>query len=197
MKLYSRKTGTKVVNINGQKVQFVNGVAEVEDDFGAEVLKLGLPEMYEYGKQPAFVTPKEVQMKSDFKDREDWYKRELERITNVKEAREAEVKKLKTEVEMWKQEYQKEHDLRVALASGTALEAKAEVIPSVQEEKSLENPKEETTATQEDSDLRIELEKMKKDELIKFGEESGFDMSEIKNQTKAEIVEFLLNSSKE
>nr|DAG92988.1 MAG TPA: hypothetical protein [Herelleviridae sp.] len=197
MKLYSRKTGTKVVNINGQKVQFVNGVAEVEDDFGAEVLKLGLPEMYEYGKQPAFVTPKEVQMKSDFKDREDWYKRELERITNVKEAREAEVKKLKTEVEMWKQEYQKEHDLRVALASGTAPEAKAEAIPSVQEEKSLENPKEETTATQEDSDLRIELEKMKKDELIKFGEESGFDMSEIKNQTKAEIVEFLLNSSKE
>lgn len=197
MKLYSRKTGTKVVNINGQKVQFVNGVAEVEDDFGAEVLKLGLPEMYEYGKQPAFVTPKEVQMKSDFKDREDWYKRELERITNVKEAREAEVKKLKTEVEMWKQEYQKEHDLRVALASGTALEAKAEAIPSVQEEKSLENPKEETTATQEDSDLKSELEKMKKDELIKFGEESGFDMSEIKNQTKAEIVEFLLNSSKE
>ena len=197
MKLYSRKTGTKVVNINGQKVQFVNGVAEVEDDFGAEVLKLGLPEMYEYGKQPAFVTPKEVQMKSDFKDREDWYKRELERITNVKEAREAEVKKLKTEVEMWKQEYQKEHDLRVALASGTAPEAKAEAIPSVQEEKSLENPKEETTATQEDSDLRIELEKMKKDEQIKFGEESGFDMSEIKTQTKAEIVEFLLNSSKE
>lgn len=197
MKLYSRKTGTKVVNINGQKVQFVNGVAEVEDDFGAEVLKLGLPEMYEYGKQPAFVTPKEVQMKSDFKDREDWYERELERITNVKEAREAEVKKLKTEVEMWKQEYQKEHDLRVALASGTALEAKAEAIPSVQEEKSLENPKEETTATQEDSDLKAELEKMKKDELIKFGEESGFDMSEIKNQTKAEIVEFLLNSSKE
>lgn len=197
MKLYSRKTGTKVVNINGQKVQFVNGVAEVEDDFGAEVLKLGLPEMYEYGKQPAFVTPKEVQMKSDFKDREDWYKRELERITNVKEAREAEVKKLKTEVEMWKQEYQKEHDLRVALASGTAPEAKAEAIPSVQEEKSLENPKEETAATQEDSDLKAELEKMKKDELIKFGEESGFDMSEIKNQTKAEIVEFLLNSSKE
>ena len=197
MKLYSRKTGTKVVNINGQKVQFVNGVAEVEDDFGAEVLKLGLPEMYEYGKQPAFVTPKEVQMKSDFKDREDWYKRELERITNVKEAREAEVKKLKTEVEMWKQEYQKEHDFRVALASGTAPEAKAEAIPSVQEEKSLENPKEETTATQEDSDLKAELEKMKKDELIKFGEESGFDMSEIKNQTKAEIVEFLLNSSKE
>ena len=197
MKLYSRKTGTKVVNINGQKVQFVNGVAEVEDDFGAEVLKLGLPEMYEYGKQPAFVTPKEVQMKSDFKDREDWYKRELERITNVKEAREAEVKKLKTEVEMWKQEYQKEHDLRVALASGIAPEAKAEAIPSVQEEKSLENPKEETTATQEDSDLKAELEKMKKDELIKFGEESGFDMSEIKNQTKAEIVEFLLNSSKE
>lgn len=197
MKLYSRKTGTKVVNINGQKVQFVNGVAEVEDDFGAEVLKLGLPEMYEYGKQPAFVTPKEVQMKSDFKDREDWYKRELERITNVKEAREAEVKKLKTEVEMWKQEYQKEHDLRVALASGTVPEAKAEAIPSVQEEKSLENPKEETTATQEDSDLKAELEKMKKDELIKFGEESGFDMSEIKNQTKAEIVEFLLNSSKE
>ena len=197
MKLYSRKTGTKVVNINGQKVQFVNGVAEVEDDFGAEVLKLGLPEMYEYGKQPAFVTPKEVQMKSDFKDREDWYKRELERITNVKEAREAEVKKLKTEVEMWKQEYQKEHDLRVALASGTAPEAKAEVIPSVQEEKSLENPKEEIMATQEDSDLKAELEKMKKDELIKFGEESGLDMSEIKNQTKAEIVEFLLNSSKE
>lgn len=193
MKLFSRNTGTKIVNINGEHVKFINGVAEVSDEFGAEVLKLGLPEMYEYGKQPAFVTPKEVQLKSDFKDKEDWYKRELERLTNVKTAREEEIKKLKGEVEMWKGEFQKEHDLRVSMASGVAPVKVEEPLPSKEENPA---PEKEAEDFSEDSDLRAELEKMKKDELIKFGEESGFDMSSIKNETKAEIVEFLLNSSK-
>lgn len=86
MKLFNRKAGNKTINYNGKNVKFVNCVAEVEDDFGKEVLKLGIPDLYEHGKQPVFETPKEVQMKSDFKDREEWYKKEIARLTNVNTA---------------------------------------------------------------------------------------------------------------
>ena len=42
MKLFNRKAGNKTINYNGKNVKFVNCVAEVEDDFGKEVLKLGI-----------------------------------------------------------------------------------------------------------------------------------------------------------
>ena len=38
---------------------------------------------------------------------------------------------------------------------------------------------------------------MKKDELIAFGQENGIDMTAIAEKTKAEIIEFLVNASKE
>lgn len=206
MKLFSRKTGNKIVNINGQNVKFVNGIAEVSDEFGAEVLKLGLPEMYEFGKQPAFVTPKEVQIKADFKDKEDWYKKELGRLTNIKEAREADIKKLKNDVEMWKAEYQKEHDLRVALSSTGVVQPQPEPVASTAVDEEAADPTEsyvnqdgpiDESNTDEEAALRADLGKMKKDELIKFGEESGFEMEPIKDKTKAEIIDFLVNPTKE
>ena len=42
-----------------------------------------------------------------------------------------------------------------------------------------------------------ELGAMKKDELIAFGQEGGIDMTAIAEKTKAEIIEFLVNASKE
>ena len=53
------------------------------------------------------------------------------------------------------------------------------------------------TPEQEEEALRKELSGMKKDELIAFGTESGFDMAAIAEKTKAEIIEFLVASSKE
>mgnify|MGYP001226728579 CR=1 FL=1 len=94
MKLFNRKAGNKTINYNGKNVKFVNCVAEVEDDFGKEVLKLGIPDLYEHGKQPVFETPKEVQMKSDFKDREEWYKKEIARLTNVNTANKKKIEEL-------------------------------------------------------------------------------------------------------
>ena len=105
MKLFNRKAGNKTINYNGKNVKFVNCVADVEDDFGKEVLKLGIPDLYEHGKQPVFETPKEVQMKSDFKDREEWYKKEIARLTNVNTANKKKIEELEQEVENWKNEY--------------------------------------------------------------------------------------------
>lgn len=193
MKLISRKTGTKVVNINGQKVNFVNGIAEVEDEFGAEILKLGLPDMYEFGKQPAYETPKEVQMKSEFKDKEDWYLKELGRLKNISDSRAERIKELEAEVKNWKAEYQKEHDLNVKLAS--VQQPEPEVAPT-QEEEAKPSTDAETSSENLDVELRAELAKMKKDELIQFGVDNGFDMTAIQEKTKAEIIEFLVESSK-
>ena len=75
MILYNRKAVNQTVMLNGKPVKFVGCKAEVSDEFGTEVLKLGIPDLYEDGKQPAFETPKEVRMKSEFKDREDFYLR--------------------------------------------------------------------------------------------------------------------------
>lgn len=210
MKLFSRTAGTRIVNINGEKVKFVNCVAEVSDEFGEEALKLGLPGLYEHGKQPVYETPKEVAMKSDFKDKEDWYKKELARLKNISEAKEQKIKELTAEVTNWKNEYQKEHDLRVALASGNVEQSKTETVTTPETQNTAETanegkdtPKDEhhddedVNPADEEAALRSELEKMKKAELVKFGLDSGFDMSPVEGKTNAEIIEFLVNASKE
>lgn len=209
MKLFNRKAGNKVININGTNVKFVNCVAEVEDEFGKEALKLGLPNLYEHGKQPVFETPKEVQMKSDFNDREEWYKKELARLTNINTSQKKKIEELEQEVVNWKGEYEKEHEARLKLAEGI-IPAPETVTPPAPETPAAEpaantgdeNPEEgdggETlTPEQEEEALRKELSGMKKDELIAFGTESGFDMAAIAEKTKAEIIEFLVASSKE
>ena len=209
MKLFNRKAGSKVININGTNVKFVNCVAEVDDEFGKEALKLGLPNLYEHGKQPVFETPKEVQMKSDFNDREEWYKKELARLTNINTSQKKKIEELEQEVVNWKGEYEKEHEARLKLAEGI-IPAAETVTPPAPENPAAEaaattggeNPAEgdggETlTPEQEEEALRKELSEMKKDELIAFGTESGFDMDAIAEKTKAEIIEFLVASSKE
>lgn len=209
MKLFNRKAGNKVININGTNVKFVNCVAEVEDEFGKEALKLGLPNLYEHGNQPVFETPKEVQMKSDFNDREEWYKKELARLTNINTSQKKKIEELEQEVVNWKGEYEKEHEARLKLAEGI-IPAAETVTPPAPENPAAEaavttgdeNPAEsdggETlTPEQEEEALRKELSGMKKDELIAFGTESGFDMAAISEKTKAEIIEFLVASSKE
>ena len=214
MKLFNRKAGNKVININGTNVKFVNCVAEVEDEFGKEALKLGLPNLYEHGKQPVFETPKEVQMKSDFKDREEWYKKEIARLTNVNTANKKKIEELEQEVENWKNEYNREHEARIQLAAGTV--PPAETVTPPAPEAIVENPTEGTgeetqgdadpevtggegtpTPEEEEAALRKELGVMKKDELIAFGQEGGIDMTAVAEKTKAEIIEFLVNASKE
>lgn len=209
MKLFNRKAGNKTINYNGKNVKFVNCVADVEDDFGKEVLKLGIPDLYEHGKQPVFETPKEVQMKSDFKDREEWYKKEIARLTNVNTANKKKIEELEQEVENWKNEYNREHEARIQLAAGTVPPAEtvtppapenlaAEAAATTGDENPAEGDGGETlTPEQEEEALRKELSGMKKDELIAFGTESGFDMAAIAEKTKAEIIEFLVASSKE
>ena len=142
MKLFNRKAGNKTINYNGKNVKFVNCVAEVEDDFGKEVLKLGIPDLYEHGKQPVFETPKEVQMKSDFKDREEWYKKEIARLTNVNTANKKKIEELEQEVENWKNEYNREHEARIQLAAGTV--SPAETVTPPAPETVVENPAEGT-----------------------------------------------------
>lgn len=200
MKLFNRKAGNKTINYNGKNVKFVNCVAEVEDDFGKEVLKLGIPDLYEHGKQPVFETPKEVQMKSDFKDREEWYKKEIARLTNINTANKKKIEELEQEVENWKNEYNREHEARIQLAAGTV--PPAETVTPPAPEAIVENPTEGTgegtpTPEEEEAALRKELGEMKKDELIAFGQEGGIDMTAIAEKTKAEIIEFLVNASKE
>lgn len=209
MKLFNRKAGNKVININGTNVKFVNCVAEVEDEFGKEALKLGLPNLYEHGKQPVFETPKEVQMKSDFNDREEWYKKEIARLTNINTSQKKKIEELEQEVVNWKGEYEKEHEARLKLAEGIIPEPETVTPPAP------ENPVEDPAATtgdenpaegdcgetlipeQEEEELRKVLSGMKKDALIALGTENGFDMAAIAEKTKAEIIEFLVASSKE
>lgn len=214
MKLFNRKAGNKVININGTNVKFVNCVAEVEDEFGKEALKLGLPNLYEHGKQPVFETPKEVQMKSDFNDREEWYKKEIARLTNINTSKKKKIEELEQEIVNWKGEYEKEHEARLKLAEGIV--SAPETVTPPAPEAIVENPTEGTgeetqgdadpevtggegtpTPEEEEATLRKELGVMKKDELIAFGQEGGIDMTAVAEKTKAEIIEFLVNASKE
>lgn len=196
MDLFSRKAGNRTINFNGKAVKFVNCVATVEDAFGAEVLKLGFPDLYEKGKEPVYQTPKEVALKSDFKDREAFYQKELARLTNVSEARAKEVKELKAEVQAWKDEYEKEHALRlkgieepVAPAPVPTTEAPAEQAP-IDPVETFEGGAEESA---EIAELRKELKGLtKKADLVKFGEDAGIDMTAMKEAKMADIIEYII-----
>ena len=204
MILYNRKAVNQTVMLNGQPVKFVACKAVVADDFGQEVLKLGIPDIYEDGKQPAFETPKEVRMKSEFKDREDFYLREIQKYKNMVESYKVQLKTAQADASLWKAEYEKEHNLRIQLIEDG--KAVAEAAAEVQAKESANDPKPteneaheaaseaQATVESEVEDLRKELSSMKKDELIAFGQESGLDMSSVEGLTKKEIVEYILSA---
>lgn len=211
MILFNRKAVNQAVNINGQVVKFVACKAEVDDKFGEEILKMGFPDIFEFGKQPEFETPKEVRIKSEFKDREEWYKRELTKLKATIDNYKEKLKVAEADVQLWKNEYAKEHELRIQLIEASKALPEANV---PQAENNLENeakPEKEAEVPAESAgeatdeapkaegvdfeieSLREELSALKKDELIKFGEESGLDMSSVQGLTKKEIVEYILS----
>lgn len=186
MKLFSKNAGNKTVNINGKNVKFTNCVAEVEDSFGAEALKLGLPDLFEDGKQPVFETPKEVRMKTDFQDKEEWYQKEIAKLKTSCDAYKRKVEELQIEVKNWKCEYEKEKELRIASVKGNVtIEA-----PNEKEEMKASNEKEEV----DEKTLRQELSAMKKDELLQFAAEAEIDVSKLENLTKSEIIDIIIGS---
>lgn len=206
MKLFDKKIGNQIVNFNGRKVTFVNSVAEVDDVFGAEILKMGFADLYELGKQPVYETPKEIQMKTDFSEKEEWYKGECARLRNIADSRKKQVEDLEAEVKLWKEEYEKEKMARLALVEN--LSRGAEPTPEISEEHEPEQPKtdeqgseEEVTgevAPEETSDeaLREELASLKKDELLAFAKDNGLEVDGLEKRTKADIIEFIVESTK-
>lgn len=199
MKLYNSKIGTQTINISGHLVKFVNSIAEVDDALGSEILELGLPDLYENGKQPVYETPKEVRMKTDFAEKEQWYMGECERLKNIAETRKEKINELEAEVALWKSEFQKEHDARIALAESLSgseqqkVESTHEQAPATPENEEIEGDSNEVFT---DADIREELKEMKKEELIKVAVESGLDEAEMKELKKAEIIEKIVELTK-
>lgn len=206
MKLFDKKIGNQTVNFNGRKVTFVNSVAEVDDAFGAEILKMGFADLYELGKQPVYETPKEIQMKTDFSEKEEWYKSECARLRNIADSRKKQVEDLELEVKLWKEEYEKEKAARLALVEN--LSGATESTPEAPDETEPEQPKNDEqggeeevadeAAPEETSDeaLREELVSLKKDELLVFAKDNGLEADGLEKRTKAEIIEFIVESTK-
>ena len=206
MILYNRKAVNQTVILNGKPVKFVACKAVVDDDFGSEVLKLGIPDLYEDGKQPVVETSKEIRMKSEFKDREDFYLMEIQKYKNMVESYKAQLKTAQADAAVWKTEYAKEHELRMQLLEAGKDSTEVQV-PEASEMPAADPKPEENGGTTEEApaegevnveaeveDLRKDLSSMKKDELIAFGQESGLDMESVKELTKKEIVEYILSA---
>ena len=214
MKLFDKKIGNQTVNFNGKKVAFVNSVAEVDDAFGAEILKMGFPDIYEFGKQPVYETPKEIQMKTDFSEKEEWYKGECSRLRNIADSRKKQVEDLEAEVKLWKEEYEKEKAARLALVENLSKEDKStsealdevgsthetsdevELNQSENDEQGSEEEVKGENVSGETSDeaLREELASLKKDELLAFAKDNGLEVDGLDKRTKAEIIEYIVES---
>ena len=214
MKLFDKKIGNQIVNFNGKKVAFVNSVAEVDDAFGAEILKMGFPDIYEFGKQPVYETPKEIQMKTDFSEKEEWYKGECSRLRNIADSRKKQVEDLEAEVKLWKEEYEKEKAARLALVENLSKEDKStsEMLEEVEsthetsEEVELKQSENDEQSSEEevkgenvsgetsDEALREELASLKKDELLAFAKDNGLEVDGLDKRTKAEIIEYIVES---
>lgn len=214
MKLFDKKIGNQIVNFNGKKVAFVNSVAEVDDAFGAEILKMGFPDIYEFGKQPVYETPKEIQMKTDFSEKEEWYKGECSRLRNIADSRKKQVEDLEAEVKLWKEEYEKEKAARLAFVENLSKEDKStseafeevgsthetsdevELNQSENDEQGSEEEVKGENVSGETSDeaLREELASLKKDELLAFAKDNGLEVDGLDKRTKAEIIEYIVES---
>jgi hypothetical protein len=206
MKLFDKKIGNQTVNFNGRKVTFVNSVAEVDDFFGAEILKMGFADLYELGKQPVYETPKEIQMKTDFSEKEEWYKGECARLRNIADSRKKQVEDLESEVKLWKEEYEKEKAARLALVEN--LSRATESAPEVPDKTEPEQPKNDEQGGEEevadeavpeetsDEALREELASLTKDELLVFAKDNGLEIDGLEKKTKADIIEFIVESTK-
>ena len=192
MKLFNAKIGTQTINVNGTLVRFVNCIAEVDDALGAEVLGMGFPDMYEYGKQPVYETPKEIRMQSDFAEKETWYQEECARLKNIAATRKERIKELEMEIDTWKKEYEKERAARVALAENmTAMQQEIAEHPVVEEAEV-----DTTAAPPTEDEIRMELAPLKKNELIDFAVKSGFTADEVADRTKTEIIDMIVESTK-
>lgn len=214
MKLFDKKIGNQIVNFNGKRVAFVNSVAEVDDAFGAEILKMGFPDIYEFGKQPVYETPKEIQMKTDFSEKEEWYKGECSRLRNIADSRKKQVEDLEAEVKLWKEEYEKERAARLVLVENLSKEDKltpetleevesthetseeVELKQSENDEQSSEEEVKSENVSGETSDeaLHEELASLKKDELLAFAKDNGLEVDGLDKRTKAEIIEYIVES---
>lgn len=188
MELFYASVGSQTININGQRVKFNNCIAEVEEEFGAEVLKLGLPGLYENGKQPAFQTPREVALQADAADREEFLNKELGRLTNIKTALEQQLKEAKAEIEVWKAEYQKEHDLRIKEVGSNGAPQEAAT--------TTEQPAETQPELTEEEKLRAELELMTKAQILDFAKEAEIDMTPVLAAKKPDMINFIIEQSK-
>lgn len=195
MKLFNAKIGTQTINVNGTLVRFVNCIAEVDDAFGTEVLGMGFPDLYEYGKQPVYETPKEIRMQSDFAEKEKWYQEECARLKNIAATRKERIKELEMEIDTWKKEYEKERAARVALAENMTAMQQEIVEHPVEEAGEAEEAKTDDTPPTED-EIRMELAPLKKNELIDFAVKSGFTVDEVADRTKTEIIDMIVESTK-
>jgi len=178
MKLFYQKVGTQTVVINNEKVKFVNCIAEVDDEFGAEALKLGLPGLCENGKQPAYQTPMEVKLQAAGKEKEDFFAKEVERLTNVNNALKEQLKAAQADAEAWKAEYTK---LAESKGEAPAQEPAAPAEPEPTEEEK----------------LRAELELMTKDQITGFAKEAEIDVTPMANMKKQDMINYIIDQSKE
>ena len=121
-------------------------------------------------------------------DREEFLNKELGRLTNIKAALEQQLKEAQAEIEVWKSEYQKEHDLRIKEVGSKGAPQEPVTAPAPTEEAQAELTEEEK--------LRAELELMTKAQILEFAKEAEIDMTPIANGKKPEMINFIMEQSK-
>ena len=153
-------------------------------------------------------------MKTDFSEKEEWYKGECSRLRNIADSRKKQVEDLEAEVKLWKEEYEKEKAARLALVENLSKEDKStsealeevgsthetsdevELNQSENDEQSSEEEVKGENVSGETSDeaLREELASLKKDELLAFAKDNGLEVDGLDKRTKAEIIEYIVES---
>ena len=97
-------------------------------------------------------------------------------------------KEAQAEIEVWKSEYQKEHDLRIKEVGSKGAPQEPVTAPAPTEEAQAELTEEEK--------LRAELELMTKAQILEFAKEAEIDMTPIANGKKPEMINFIMEQSK-
>jgi hypothetical protein len=179
MKVFSAVHANTSISFAGTIIKFQGNTAEITEDLYKKIREVNYPHIS--AEEISLKTKEEKDFDKDLREVNKEYIEEIARLKNIIKSKDTQISELKKDNEDWKAQYQKDtEELKRKLSS---VQSPA---PEVAEEKN----------TEEDLQLKKELEGMKVSELEALAAEQGIPAEEIKKaKLKAELIELILKTA--
>lgn len=176
MKLYS-KVYEGQLRVGNTILEFKDGVAEIEDEVGEEILNEGYANIS--STQEEIVAPSDEKLSAEFKELAQNYENEIVRLKGIVVAKQSTILTLEKEVENWKAEYLKL--------------SKDPTAPKIDAKENDDKTENEAKIVEE---LKAEFNSLTKENIVALLCEKieGFDAASVRTLKKDELIEYAIKN---